>query len=182
MLVESAAQWRAWLAEHAATSRGCWCVTWKNRSGRPAVAYEEVVLELLAVGCIGATARAVDAERSAVWCTSRKPGSGWSRPNKRRVALLQEQGLIRPAGQAVLHAAVADGSWTLLDDVEALLVPPDLAAALAEVPEAQATWQGFTRSATRAALEWVVLAKRPATRQSRITAVVQAAARGERAR
>ena len=30
---------------------------------------------------------------------------------------------MQPAGLAVVEAAVADGSWAMLDDVEALVVP-----------------------------------------------------------
>jgi len=43
-------------------------------------------------------------------------------------------GLMTPAGQAVIDAAKADGSWTLLDDVENLVVPPDLAEAFDRWP------------------------------------------------
>ncbi len=41
-----------------------------------------------------------------------------------------------PAGLAVIDAAKADGSWTLLAAVEDLVVPDDLAAALSAAPPA----------------------------------------------
>jgi uncharacterized protein YdeI (YjbR/CyaY-like superfamily) len=66
--------------------------------------------------------------------------------------------------------------------VEALVVPPDLDSALRERPGARAAWDGFSASARRMMLAWVVQAKRPETRERRILEVADAAARGERAR
>jgi uncharacterized protein YdeI (YjbR/CyaY-like superfamily) len=58
------------------------------------------------------------------------------------------------AGRRVVEAAKADGSWTLLDDVEDLVVPPDLAAAFDAVPGSREQWEAFPRSAKRGILEW----------------------------
>jgi hypothetical protein len=50
----------------------------------------------------------------------RRRGSGWARSNKQRVAALERDGQMIDAGRRVVAAAQADGSWTLLDDVEDL--------------------------------------------------------------
>ncbi len=71
--------------------------------------------------------------------------------------------------------------WTLLDDVENLVVPDDLAAALAAQPPGRQNWDAFPRSARRAMLEWVVQARRPETRTDRIERIADGASRGERA-
>ena len=181
VLVESRAQWRGWLAEHAAGSPGCWAVTWRRGSGRPVVAYEDLVEEALCVGWVDSTARRVDEQRSALRSTPRKRGSGWARTNKERFARLEAAGLMRPAGQAVVAAARADGSWTLLDDVEALREPPDLGAELDARPVARAAWDAFPPSARRALLAWIVQAKRPETRARRIAETADRATAGERA-
>jgi uncharacterized protein YdeI (YjbR/CyaY-like superfamily) len=76
---------------------------------------------------------------------------------------------------------VTDGSWTLLDDVENLLVPDDLAAALRAHPPALENFQAFPRGVRRSILEWIVQAKRPETRQRRIAETAALAARNERA-
>ena len=182
VLVESRTQWRAWLAAHAAEGAGCWVVTWKPASGRPAVPYDDLVEEALCVGWIDSQGRSLDAERGALLMTPRRRGSGWAGTNKARVARLQEAGLMTPAGQAVVDAAVADGSWTALDAVEALEEPADLAAALDAEPGARRHWDGFPPSARRAGLAWVSTAKRAETRERRVAAVVASAARGERPR
>ena len=178
---DSVDEWATWLDGNHATSTGVWLVMWKKATGRQVVTYEVAVIEALRFGWVDSLARALDAERSMLWFSPRKPGSGWSRPNKERIAKLEGDGRMHPAGDAVLAAARADGSWTLLDDVEALVVPPDLEAAFARHPGARDRWDGFPRSARRAILEWIVQAKRPETRQRRIDETAERAARGERA-
>jgi uncharacterized protein YdeI (YjbR/CyaY-like superfamily) len=175
------AEWRAWLAENHATSPGVWLVTWRRASGRTPLGYEDAVEEALCVGWVDSLGRAVDAERTSLLYTPRKRGSGWSRPNKQRVARLEEAGLMRPAGRAVVEAAIADGSWTMLDDVEDLVEPPELRALLDADPAARAHWDAFPRSAKRGLLEWIVQARRPETRARRIAETAEAASRGERA-
>lgn len=177
---EDAAEWRAWLAQHHDDADGVWVVRWRQAAGRTGLTYEELVLEALCYGWIDATARKLDAERTLQCCSPRKRGSGWARTNKARIVQLEQDGRMAPPGAAVIAAAKRDGSWTLLDDVEALVVPPDLAAALAEHPEARSTWDSFPPSARKLMLSQLVLAKRAPTRAARIVRIADAAARGER--
>jgi len=69
----------------------------------------------------------------------------------------------------------------MLDAAEALIEPPELAAALDASPEARRQWDGFPKSPRRALIWWVISAKRPETRQRRITTIVEEAAHGRRA-
>ena len=85
-----------------------------------------------------------------------------------------------PAGLAAIEEAKRNGTWTMLDDVENLVVPPDLAAALDVNPAAREHWAAFSRSPRRAILEWIAQAKRPETRAKRIAEAVDNAQRGEK--
>ena len=87
-----------------------------------------------------------------------------------------------PAGLAAIEWAKANGSWEVLDAVERLEVPDDLAAALEAHPPAAANFGAFTPSARKMMLGWVALAVRPETRVARIEQIAEAAARNERAR
>ena len=116
-----------------------------------------------------------------LYVAPRKPGSGWSRVNKAHAERLIETGQMAPSGRAAINRAKADGSWSLLDDVENLVVPDDLAAALEARPPAPDEWGGFPHSVKRGILEWIVQAKRPATRARRIEETASMAQRGERA-
>jgi uncharacterized protein YdeI (YjbR/CyaY-like superfamily) len=179
--VEDVEQWRSWLRDNADRGTGVWLVSWKRATGRPAVTYEQAIEEALTVGWVDSTAGTLDDQRSMLWFAPRKRRSGWSRPNKERLARLEQDGRMQERGRAVVAEAKRDGSWTLLDDVEDLVVPPDLEAAFRERPGSREQWEAFPRSVKRAQLEQVVLAKRPETRARRIAAVADGAARGERA-
>ena len=84
-----------------------------------------------------------------------------------------------PWGQAVVDAARSDGSWILLDEVTALVVPDDLAAGLAD-QDARAAWDALSASVRRGALEQLLTAKRAPTRTRRIEQIVTACVEGRR--
>jgi len=178
--VETREAWRSWLEEHHATDTGVWLASWKATTGRPRPSYEESVEEALCFGWIDSKGRALDDERTLLWFAPRRPGSGWSRPNKERIERLERAGRLADAGRRVIERAKQDGSWTLLDAVEDLVVPDDLARAFAERPGARGHWESFPRSAKRSILEWIVQAKRAETRMRRVTETADAAQRGER--
>lgn len=175
---ESREQWRAWLADHHDTERGAWLVSWKQATGRPSLPYEAMIEEALCFGWVDSAVRTLDSERSMMLMTPRKPTSTWARTNKDRVERLLAAGLMQPAGIAAVEAAKANGSWTVLDSVDALEVPDDLAAALDAEPGARAAYEGFSPSNRKMILWWVKSAKRPETRERRIAETARLAARG----
>jgi uncharacterized protein YdeI (YjbR/CyaY-like superfamily) len=176
---ETLAQWRAWLAVNHLSSKGVWLVSWKAAAGRPRLGYEESVEEALAFGWIDSKSLSLDAERTMLWFTARKANSPWSLTNKERIARLEASGRIADAGRGAVRAAKANGMWTILDDAQNLIVPDDLAVALDELPGARERWDEFTPSARRGLLEWIVLARKPVTRQNRIAETARRAALGE---
>ena len=177
---ETVEEWRAWLEANHDRPNGVWLVQWKSSTGRPRLTYEEAIVEALAVGWVDSTGGTIDAERSRLWFSPRRRGSGWARTNKERIARLEAEGRLRPAGRRAVEQAMADGSWTLLDSVESLIVPDDLATAFDRRPGARGTWDAFPRSVRHAALAWIAQAKRPETRDRRVEEVASAAAHGER--
>ena len=174
------AAWRAWLEQNHALSSGVHLVSWRRGSGRSSVPYEEAVEEALCVGWIDSVAGRLDAERALQWFSPRRPGSGWASTNKARIERLTAAGLMRAAGVAAVEEAKRSGAWSMLDDVEDLVVPADLGAALDAAPPARATWDGFPPSIRKQMLGSLVGAKRPATRAARIAEIAAHAAAGER--
>lgn len=158
-----------------------WLVSWKKHTGRPAMTYDEAVTEALRFGWVDSKGRKLDEDRSMLWFAPRRAGSGWSRPNQQRIERLDREGRLAPAGREVVEAARSDGSWHLLDEVENLTVPDDLAEAFDRHAGARDHWDGFPRSARRGILEWIVQAKRPETRAKRVEETARLAAAGERA-
>jgi uncharacterized protein YdeI (YjbR/CyaY-like superfamily) len=175
------AAWRAWLVANHGSSKGVYLTSWRRGTGKTSVSYEEAVEEALCVGWVDSTGRNLDAKRSIQWFAPRRARSAWARSNKQRVERLMAAGLMLPAGLAAIEEAKRNGMWTLLDDVEDLVVPDDLGAALAARPPARENWDAFPPSARRAMLGWVVQARRPQTRVDRIGRIADGASRGERA-
>ena len=175
------AGWRDWLIANHGASTGVYLVSWRRPTGRTSVPYEEAVEEALCVGWVDSTGRVIDDERSIQWFAPRRPRSAWARSNKERVERLAAAGLMLPAGLAAMEDAKRNGMWTLLDDVENLVVPDDLAAGLDAAPPARTHWDAFSRSARRAMLEWIAQARRPETRAERIARIADSATRNERA-
>jgi uncharacterized protein YdeI (YjbR/CyaY-like superfamily) len=165
---DTAPAWRRWLQAHHAQSAGAWLVMWKRASGHARMTYDEAVEEALCFGWIDSRPNRLDADRSLLWFAPRKAGTGWSRLNRTRVERLLAGGRMTAAGLAKVEAAKRDGSWQALDEVEALVVPADLRAALAAEPQAAAHFDAFPRSAKRSILEWIGSAKRPKTRAARV--------------
>lgn len=145
------------------------------------MAYEEMIEEALCFGWVDSRQVRLDDERSMLWFTPRRSGSGWSRSNKERVERLAAAGRMRPAGLAVVDVARADGSWNALDAVELAVVPPDLTEELARHEGATEAFATFPPSVRRAILQWIAIAKAPTTRARRIEDTAVKAARGERA-
>ncbi|TFD45932.1 hypothetical protein E3T55_17605 [Cryobacterium frigoriphilum] len=178
---QNRAAWRAWLLQNHAVAASVWLVTWKKAAGKPILSYDDAVSEALAFGWVDSKGGKVDENRTMLYFARRKRGSAWSGPNKLRIERMRAAGLMHEAGEAVIARAEADGSWTLLDDVEKLIVPPDLAAAFDDFPGSRARWDAFPRSARRGILEWIMQAKTSPTRGRRILETATRAAVGERA-
>lgn len=168
---KTAADWRRWLRENHDTARGVWLVAYKAATGKARLSYEDSIPDALCYGWIDSVNKPLDDERTALLFTPRKPGSGWSRTNKVRIARLLKEGLMQPAGLAKIAAAKRDGSWTLLDSVEALEIPDDLRRALgaAGVRKFEALTPGRRKEHLRA----LVTAKRAETRARRTADIVR---------
>lgn len=171
---------RIWLQANYLQSQGIWLVTYK-KPHQYYLSYNDIVEECLCFGWIDSLPRKLDQTRTMLYISPRKQGSNWSKVNKQRIAKLQQIGLIQEAGLRKIAQAKQDGSWSFLDDVEALIVPDDLQLAFAHNKIAQENWQAFPPSYKRGILEWIKNAKKPETRVKRIQDTVTKAAKNIKA-
>ncbi len=178
--VKSRAELRAWLEHNHALNHSIWLITWKKHTPHH-LPYAEVVDEALCFGWIDSQPKLLDADRSMIRLSPRKPGSGWSRVNKDKIERLIAAGLMAAPGLAKIDAAKLDGSWIRLDAAHADTLPDDLVAALAGVPDATENFSAFPPSTRRATLEWISLAKRPETRAARVEETARLAGQNIRA-
>ena len=173
--------WREWLRENHQRKTGVWLVSYKKATGKPRFDYDAAVEEALCFGWIDSKPNKLDAERTLLWFAPRKPGTGWSRPNKLRIEKMTAAGLMTQAGLRKVEQARRDGSWSKLDAVEDLQIPEDLNRALETRPPAMENFAAFPRSVKRGILEWIANAKAAETRARRVDDTARLASQNERA-
>ena len=166
-------EWRDWLAAHHELKSSVWLVYGKKGSGLPSITWSEAVDEALCFGWIDSIKKPIDKERFMQFFCKRKPNSIWSKINKEKVKRLLAQKLIAKAGLETIKKAKQNGSWTALDAVETLKIPKDLALEFKNSKDAKIFFLGLSKSAKKAILQWIVLAKRAETRQNRILELVK---------
>ena len=172
---ENKKQWRQWLEENHGRLNELWLVFYKKASGKPSVTWSDSVDEALCFGWIDSKKVPVDAEKSHQFFSKRKPKSTWSKINKDKTERLIKAGLMAPAGFESIQIAKDNGSWTLLDEVEALIIPYDLEMAFNLRPGSKEYFLSLSKSIKKIILQWVVLAKLPDTRNKRIIEIAEQA-------
>ncbi len=168
--------WRQWLKENHDLKQSVWLVYYKKKSNISTVSYSDAVDEALCFGWIDSTLKSLDSERFMQFFCKRKPTSVWSKINKGKVQQLISNGLMTPAGLVSIEIAKQNGSWLILDDVEELKIPEDLAEEFKNKPGSKEYFLSLSNSIKKSILQWLVLAKRPETRRKRITEIAELAA------
>ncbi|HMR89284.1 MAG TPA: YdeI/OmpD-associated family protein [Saprospiraceae bacterium] len=173
-------EWRNWLISNHYKKQSVWLQYYKKKSGFPTVEYGDAVEEALCFGWIDSKSKQIDNEKFMQFFSKRKPKSVWSKVNKEKIEKLIQQGLMTQAGYDVIEKAKQNGSWTILDEAEALIIPPDLEEGFVQKPNAKDYFLNLSRSDKRNILQWLVLAKRAETRQNRINEIVTLAAESQK--
>lgn len=166
------ADWRKWLESRPDRTDGVWVAYPKKSSEVQGPEYVALVEEALCFGWIDSTTRRADEDRRLQWFSPRRKRSIWSASNKARIERLVAEGRMTERGQAVIDTARADGSWSQYDDVEAMVIHPDLQAAFDAAPAAAEAWGSTSPSQRKQDLWSVYSAKRPETRASRIEKLI----------
>jgi len=167
--------WREWLMENHQTKQAVWIVFHKKSSEKKSITWSEAVDVALCFGWIDSKKISVDNETSHQYFSRRKPKSTWSKINKQKIIHLIENGLLHEAGHKSIEIAKENGFWTLLDEVEELIIPEDLEAEFATKPHAKEFYVSLSKSVKKAILQWIVLARQPQVRQKRIAEIVECA-------
>lgn len=165
---QSQADWREWLEENHSSKQSIWLVYHTKKSDIPSVTWREAVDEALCFGWIDSTQKKIDKFSFMQFFSKRKPKSIWSKINKEKVQELIDSQRMTQAGLESIEVAKKNGSWTILDEVEELIIPSDLEHAFKEYEGSKDYFLSLSKSAKKIMLSWIVLAKRQETRQKRI--------------
>ena len=168
-------EWRKWLEKNHRSEKAVWLILYKKGSGIQSTNYAEALEEALCFGWIDSKAIKKDDESYCQYFAKRKHESNWSKVNKEKVSRLIEKGLMTSAGFESIEIAKRNGTWTALDEVEELIIPPDLQLLFDKNIAAFENWKNFSRYIKRGILEWILNAKRSETRQKRIAETVELA-------
>ena len=171
-------KWRQWLQKHHNNKQSVWLIYYKKTSSKPTFPWSEAVDEALCFGWIDSVRRPIDEEKFIQFFSKRKASSTWSRINKEKVQRLIDEGRMTEAGLETIKIAKQNGSWTILDTVEDLIIPADLKKEFKTKPGSKEYFVSLSKSVRKAILQWLVLAKRPETRQKRISEIAELAAQG----
>ncbi len=177
----TATRFEAWLKANHATADGLRLRLFKKDAGTKTVSYAEALDAALCYGWIDGQKRSLDAESWIQIFTPRRARSIWSKKNQEHVARLIAEKRMRPAGQAAIDAAKADGRWErAYDSPKNMTVPADFLAAVQKHKKAAAHFATLNKANTYAIAWRLQTAKRPETRVKRFAALLAMLKRGEK--
>ncbi|MDR7130565.1 uncharacterized protein YdeI (YjbR/CyaY-like superfamily) [Algoriphagus sp. 4150] len=171
----SLTSWRKWLDKNHLSKQAVWLVFYKKSSAKQSISWNEAVDVALCFGWIDSKKIKIDEETSHQFFSRRKPNSTWSKINKEKVQKLIDNGLMTSAGYQSIEIAKQNGSWTILDEVEELIIPQNLEKAFNKHKGSKDFFLSLSKSTRKIILSWITLAKREETRQKRIDEVVESA-------
>ncbi|MCJ0743131.1 YdeI/OmpD-associated family protein [Pedobacter montanisoli] len=167
--------WREWLAENHFLKKDVWVVFYVKSSEKPSITWSDAVDTALCFGWIDSKRVKIDEESSHQFFSKRKAQSTWSKINKEKIQRLIDNGLMAQAGLDSIEIAKQNGSWTILDEVEQLIIPNDLEEAFNKHEGSKDYFLSLSKTIKKMMLQWLVLAKRPETRQKRIDEIAELA-------
>lgn len=176
----SQADWRQWLEENHVSRQSVWLVFYAKSSEKSSITWSDAVDVALCFGWIDSKKIKIDAEKSHQFFSKRKPQSTWSKINKEKVQNLIENGLMTQTGLNSIEVAKQNGSWTILDEVEELLIPQDLETAFKKHNGSKDFFLSLGKSIRKMMLASLVLAKRPETRQKRTDEIAELAGQNKK--
>jgi uncharacterized protein YdeI (YjbR/CyaY-like superfamily) len=173
--VTSPQQLRQWLEENHTQPDSIWLVTYKRHMGEKYVSVQDILDEVLCFGWVDSIRRQLDEDRTMQMISPRQV-QHWAKSYQDRAEKLIKAGKMHSAGLEAIAASKRNGLWNFMDDVDALVMPDDLIAALKSHSPAKENFENFAKSNRRNVLRWIKLAKTTATRAKRIekTAILAA--------
>jgi uncharacterized protein YdeI (YjbR/CyaY-like superfamily) len=166
-------QWRKWLAKNHQRKDSIWLVCYKKEAGTPTITWSDAVDEALCFGWIDSQRKPVDDKKFIQRFSKRKATSMWSKINKQKVKQLAKAGLMAEAGFEAIAVAKRNGSWSILDEVEELIIPTDLEKAFRKKRGSKKQFQNLSRSKKRLMLVGLVMAKSEITRARRVNEIIE---------
>lgn len=169
--------WRAWLARNHASAAEIWLIFHKKSSGKQTLSLNDAIEEALCYGWIDGLVKSIDQGSYALRFTPRRKGSGWSASNVRRAERMIAEGKMTPAGLAALGRTRQDGEPA--PRVYLTQLSTDLERTLRQDKAAWAAYHRLRPSHQRMYVAWIMDARQQATRERRLTQLMNALRQGK---
>lgn len=173
---QSQTDWRQWLEENHQSRQSVWLVFYTKKSNIPSLSWSEAVDEALCFGWIDSTRKKINDISFMQFFSKRKPKSNWSKINKEKVQQLTDSKRMTKQGYESVEIAKQNGYWTILDEIEEVIIPDDLETAFKKHNGSKDYFLSLSKSTRKIILSWIILVRKQETRQKRIMEVVESAA------
>ncbi len=168
---------RGWLEEHHDSEAEVHVGFWKKATGKQTMTWSQAVDQALCFGWIDGKLNRIDDQRHRQRFTPRRKGSNWSKVNIRKMAELEEAGVMTDAGRRAFEAReeAKSGVYSFESDQSEEL-PPEYDAAL--TPPAREYFDNKPPWYRRNSVHWVTSAKKEETRLKRLTQLIECSEQG----
>jgi uncharacterized protein YdeI (YjbR/CyaY-like superfamily) len=168
-------KFRRWLVKNHDRSKELWVGYYRKDSGRPSITWPESVDEALCFGWIDGIRKKVDHESYKVRFTPRRARSIWSAVNIARVGVLTGEARMQSAGIAAFARRQDTNSrkYSFENRKSAKLTAADERV----FRQNRVAWNFFRAQPPgyrRRAAWWIISAKRPETRRTRLERLIAA--------
>ena len=169
-----------WLQENHTQAKELWIGFYKKGSGHTALTYAETMDEMLCFGWIDGIRKTIDAISYTSRFTPRKPGSISSNANIKRVGELQALGRMQPSGLKAYNERKPEKSGVYSFEQAEHKLDSAQESQFHANEEAWDFFQSQASSYQRAAIWWVISAKREDTKQKRLATLIEDSNQGRR--
>lgn len=173
---KSQTDWRQWLKKNHQSKQSVWLIFHTKKSNVPSLSWSDAVDEALCFGWIDSTRKKINNISFMQFFSKRKPKSNWSKINKEKVQQLIDSKRMTKQGYESVEIAKQNGYWTILDEIEEVIIPEDLEIAFKKYNGSKDYFLSLSKSTRKVILSWIILVGKQETRQKRIEEVVESAA------
>lgn len=168
-------EWRQWLQQHHQTKSEVWLQLWRKDTGKPSLAYDDLVEECMCFGWIDGVVKKHGEGGRVQRITPRRPKRSFlSELNRQRFWKLEHLGLMTPAGYA---PAIADQIGSPNDPLE---IPSWIQEKLQENTRVWLAFEAFPHFYKRLKVGWIVEAgNRREVAEQRLEYLIKMTAKGK---
>jgi uncharacterized protein YdeI (YjbR/CyaY-like superfamily) len=141
--------------------------------------WSESVDQALCFGWIDGVRRRIDDERYCIRFTPRRSGSKWGDVNLKKVAKLKREGLMTPAGLAAYERRVVGRRAGYAYEQNVKQLTPAMIREFRSHGKAWEFFQAQAPSYKKKVSRWITSAKQVATRERRLSKLIEAWEKGE---